>query len=64
MRPVANPEILRLRALQNLMCARGKEWEGRGREGGLGCGKERMLGIAFEGRGPSSLGCEVRFVLA
>ncbi|OAX42668.1 hypothetical protein K503DRAFT_766542 [Rhizopogon vinicolor AM-OR11-026] len=64
MRPVANPETLRLRALQNLMCARGKEWEGRGREGGLGCGKERMLGIAFEGRGPSSLGCEVRFVLA
>lgn len=64
MRPVANPEILRLRALQNIMCARGKEWEGRGREGGLGCGKERMLGIAFEGRGPSSLGCEVRFVLA
>lgn len=64
MRPVANPEILRLRALQNLMCARGKEWEGRGREGGLGCGKERMLGIAFEGRGPSGLGCEVRIVLA
>ncbi|KAG1757098.1 hypothetical protein EDB19DRAFT_1924058 [Suillus lakei] len=64
MRPVANPEILRLRALQNLMCARGKEWEGRGREGGLGCGKERMLGIAFEGRGPSGLGCEIRFVIA
>ncbi|KAG0707539.1 hypothetical protein DFH29DRAFT_896194 [Suillus ampliporus] len=63
MRPVANPETLRLRALQNLMCARGKEWEGRGREGGLGCGKERMLGIAFEGRGPSSLGCEMRFVI-
>ncbi|KAG2155642.1 hypothetical protein DEU56DRAFT_943543 [Suillus clintonianus] len=64
MRPVANPEILRLRALQNLMCARGKEWEGRGREGGLGCGKERMLGVAFEGRGPSGLGCEIRFVIA
>ncbi|KAG1754805.1 uncharacterized protein EDB91DRAFT_1342579 [Suillus paluster] len=64
MRPVANPETLRLRALQNLMYARGKEWEGRGREGGLGCGKERMLGIAFEGRGPSGLGCEMRFVIA
>lgn len=64
MRPVANPEILRLRALQNLMCLRGKEWEGRGREGGLGCGKERMLGVAFEGRGPSGLGCEIRFVIA
>lgn len=64
MRPVANPEILRLRALQNLMYLRGKEWEGRGREGGLGCGKERLLGVAFEGRGPSGLGCEMRFVIA
>jgi hypothetical protein len=64
MRPVANPEILRLRALQNLMYLRGKEWEGRGREGGLGCGKERLLGVAFEGRGPSGLGCEIRFVIA
>lgn len=64
MRPVANPETLRLRALQNLMCLRGKEWEGRGREGGLGCGKERLLGVAFEGRGPSALGCEIRFVVA
>lgn len=60
MRPVANPVLLRLRALQNVMCARGKEWEGRSREGGLGCGKERMLGVAFEGRGRSGLGCEVR----
>ncbi|KAG8219456.1 hypothetical protein J3R82DRAFT_384 [Butyriboletus roseoflavus] len=64
MRPVANPAVLRLRALQNLMYARGKEWEGRAREGRLGCGKERMLGIAFEGRGRSGLGCEVRFVVA
>ncbi|KAH0837975.1 hypothetical protein J3R83DRAFT_6212 [Lanmaoa asiatica] len=64
MRPVANPAVLRLRALQNLMYARGKEWEGRAREGGLGCGKERMLGVAFEGRGRSGLGCEVRFVVA
>ncbi|KAF8841948.1 hypothetical protein BDN67DRAFT_1001987, partial [Paxillus ammoniavirescens] len=58
MRPVANPAVLRLRALQNIMCARGKVWEGRAREGGLGCGKERMLGVAFEGRGRSGLGCE------
>lgn len=64
MRPVANPAVLRLRALQNLMYARGKEWEGRAREGGLGCGKERVLGMAFEGRGRSGLGCEVRFVVA
>lgn len=64
MRPVANPAVLRLKALQNLMYARGKEWEGRAREGGLACGKERVLGIAFEGRGRSGLGCEVRFVVA
>ncbi|KAF9245730.1 hypothetical protein BU15DRAFT_85427 [Melanogaster broomeanus] len=64
MRPIANPAILRLRALQNLMCARGKEWEGRAREGGLGCGKERMVGIAFEGRKRSGLGYEVRLVVA
>ncbi|KAI6120562.1 hypothetical protein EDD16DRAFT_1692049 [Pisolithus croceorrhizus] len=64
LRPIANPAVLRLRALQNLMCARGKEWEGRAREGGLGCGKERMFGVAFEGRGRSGLGCEVRFAIA
>ncbi|KAL4070565.1 hypothetical protein J3A83DRAFT_3228148 [Scleroderma citrinum] len=64
MRPIANPALLRLRALQNLMCAREKEWEGRGRDGGLGCGKERILGVAFEGRGRSGLGCEVRFEVA
>lgn len=63
MRPVANPALLRLRALQNIMCARGKEWEGRAREGGLGCGKDRVLGVAFEGRGRSGLGCEVRFTI-
>ncbi|KAI6047983.1 hypothetical protein EDC04DRAFT_2886775 [Pisolithus marmoratus] len=64
LRPIPNPAVLRLRALQNVMCARGKEWEGRAREGGLGCGKERMLGVAFEGRGRSGLGCEMRFALA
>ncbi|KAI5998010.1 hypothetical protein EDD15DRAFT_2386765 [Pisolithus albus] len=64
LRPIANPAVLRLRALQNLMCARGKEWEGRAREGGLGCGKDRMYGVAFEGRGRSGLGCEVRFAIA
>ena len=64
MRPIANPAVLRLKALQNIMYARGKEWEGRARDGALGCGKDRMLGIAFEGRGPSGLGCEVRFVVA
>ncbi|KIK30115.1 hypothetical protein PISMIDRAFT_26640 [Pisolithus microcarpus 441] len=64
LRPIANPAVLRLRALQNLMCARGKEWEGRAREGGLGCGKDRMFGVAFEGRGRSGLGCEVRFAVA
>jgi len=60
MRPISNPVLLRLRALQNVLVERGKEWEGRGREGGLGYGKERVLGVAFEGRGRSGLGCELR----
>ena len=60
MRPISNPVMLRLRALQNVLVERGKEWEGRGREGGLGYGRERVLGVAFEGRGRSGLGCEVR----
>ena len=60
MRPISNPVLLRLRALQNVLVERGKEWEGRGREGGLGCGRERVLGVAFEGRGRSGLGCELR----
>jgi len=60
MRPVSNPVLLRLRALQNVLVERGKQWEGRGREGGLGCGRERVLGVAFEGKGRSGLGCEVR----
>jgi len=60
MRPVSNPVLLRLRALQNVLGERGQAWEGRGREGGLGCGRERVLGVAFEGRGRSGLGCEVR----
>lgn len=61
MRPISNPVLLRLRALQNVLVERGKEWEGRGREGGLGCGRERVLGVAFEGKGRSGLGCELRF---
>jgi hypothetical protein len=60
MRPISNPVLLRLRALQNVLEERGKEWEGRGRDGGLGCGRERVLGVAFEGRGRSGLGCELR----
>jgi hypothetical protein len=60
MRPISNPVLLRLRALQNVLVERGKEWEGRGREGGLGYGRERVLGVAFEGRGRSGLGCELR----
>jgi len=60
MRPISNPVLLRLRALQNVLMERGKAWEGRGREGGLGCGRERVLGVAFEGKGRSGLGCELR----
>lgn len=60
MRPVSNPVLLRLRALQNVLAAHNAPWEGRGREGGLGCGREKMLGICYEGRTRSGLGCEVR----
>jgi hypothetical protein len=63
-RPVANPMILRLKALQNIMCERGKEWEGRGRDGGLGCGKDKLVGVAWEGLGRSGLGWEVGVISA
>ena len=54
MRPVANPVQLRLKALQNVL---GEQvgWEGRGREGGLGAGRERLCRVAFEGLGRSAL---------
>lgn len=60
MRPVANPAVLRLRALQNLLCARGMPWEGRAHSGSLGCGREKLTGVAFDGIGGSRLAFETR----
>ena len=60
-RPVANPVLLRLKALQNVCAGEGVEWEGRAREGALGFGCDRLHGIAFDGIGRSRLGLEVSF---
>lgn len=54
-RPIPNPVQLRLRALQNVLISRGMVWEGRGREGMLGCGRDKVLGVGVEGRGRSGL---------
>lgn len=59
-RPVANPLILRLQALQNICTVRSLTWEGRPREGKMCAGKERMTGVAWEGIGRSSLNWEIR----
>ncbi|EPQ60118.1 hypothetical protein GLOTRDRAFT_97465, partial [Gloeophyllum trabeum ATCC 11539] len=61
LRPIANPVLLRLKALQNCCGAKRLAWEGRAREGSLGCGRERLVGIAWEGRGRSGLRVEVRW---
>lgn len=60
-RPIANPVLLRLKALQNVCAGEGVEWEGRAREGALGFGRDRLQGIAFEGIGRSRLSWEVSF---
>ncbi|OBZ78581.1 hypothetical protein A0H81_01259 [Grifola frondosa] len=62
LRPVGNPVLLRLQALQNICAGRAVPWEGRPREGRMCAGKEKMLGVAWEGIGRSGLGWEVRFV--
>jgi len=59
LRPVANPVLLRLQALQNICAGRALTWEGRAREGRMSAGKEKLVGIAWEGIGRSSLGWEV-----
>ena len=56
MRPVGNPVFLRLRALQNVVGGA----PGGGGANALGCGRERVVGVAWEGRRRSGLGCEVR----
>ena len=60
-RPIANPVLLRLKALQNVCAGEGVEWEGRAREGALGFGRDRLQGVAFDGIGRSRLGWEVSF---
>ncbi|EJF67118.1 hypothetical protein DICSQDRAFT_151469 [Dichomitus squalens LYAD-421 SS1] len=58
MRPVANPILLRLQALHNICQAHAIAWQ-RARDGTLAAGKEKMVGIAWEGIGRSSLSWEV-----
>lgn len=60
-RPIANPVLLRLKALQNVCACEGVEWEGRAREGALGFGCDRVRGVAFDGIGRSGLSWEVSF---
>lgn len=49
LRPVSNPAALRLKALSNVLAARGCAWEGRG-DPSMQCGaQEKMLGVAIEG---------------
>ncbi|EAU92315.2 hypothetical protein CC1G_00534 [Coprinopsis cinerea okayama7 len=58
-RSVGNPVHLRLMALQNVVWQKGLIWEGRGREMGLGGGRDRVVGVAYEGVGCSRLGRRV-----
>ncbi|KAI5124131.1 hypothetical protein M0805_000942 [Coniferiporia weirii] len=60
LRPVANPCTLRLRALANHLGVNGIPWEGRAHTGSLGCGRERLMGVAFEGLGGSRLAFETK----
>ena len=34
-------------------------WQGRGRDTALGGGRERVVGVAYDGVGRSSLSCEI-----
>ncbi|KDR85562.1 hypothetical protein GALMADRAFT_369987 [Galerina marginata CBS 339.88] len=54
-RSVGNPVHLRLKALHNIVWRRGVQWEGVARETALGGGRERVVGVAYEGVGGSSL---------
>lgn len=62
LRPVANPVVLRLQALQNVCAGHALAWEGRAKEGRMCAGKEKMVGVAWEGIGRSGLSWEVRDV--
>ncbi|TFK94978.1 hypothetical protein K466DRAFT_1566 [Polyporus arcularius HHB13444] len=58
MRPIANPILLRLQALHNVCQTHALSWQ-RARDGTMAAGKEKILGIAWEGIGRSTLGWEV-----
>ena len=52
---------LRLKALHNVVWRCGMVWQGRGRDTALGGGRERVVGVAYDGVGRSSLSCEIKF---
>lgn len=52
---MGNPVYLRLKALHNVIWKGGMVWEGRGRDTALGGGRERIVGVAYDGVGRSSL---------
>lgn len=60
-RSVENPVYLRLKALHHVIWKGGMVWQGRGRDTALGGGRERVVGVAYDGVGRSSLSCEIFF---
>jgi hypothetical protein len=60
-RSVGNPMYLRLKALHTVIWKGGMVWEGRGRDTAFGGGRERVVGVAYDGIGRSSLCWEVKF---
>ena len=58
-RCVGNPAYLRLKAVQNLVWRNGVKWEGCGRDSAMGGGRERVIGIAYEGVRRSNLSCAI-----
>ena len=60
-RSVENPVYLRLKALHNVIWKGGMIWQGRGRDTALGGGRERVVGVAYDGVGRSTLSCEIFF---
>ena len=55
LRSVGNPVHMRLKALHNMVKRYGMKWEGAARETALGGGRERVVGVAYEGVGKSML---------
>ena len=55
LRSVGNPVHMRLKALHNMVKRYGMHWEGAARETALGGGRERVVGVAYEGVGRSML---------